>query len=114
MQNKRQIVFTNEFKKNLKNIAKKYRKIKSDLSPYITNLELGKTLGEQLQNIPYKVYKIRIPNHSNNKGKRSGFRLIYYLQLSDKILSQYIQKIYSKIFLILKLSILLNVTCKAR
>ncbi len=93
MQNNKKISFTSEFKKNLKSLAKKYKRIKSDLNPYIDDLKLGKILGEQLQGISLKVYKVRIPNSSAGKGKRAGFRLIYYLQLPNEII---LISIYSK------------------
>ena len=93
MQSRIKVSFTNEFKKNLKSLAKKYNNIKSDLTPYISNLEAGETPGDQIKGTDHIVFKVRLPNSSANKGKRSGFRLIYYLKLPDEII---LLSIYSK------------------
>ncbi|MFA7174703.1 MAG: addiction module antitoxin [Kiritimatiellia bacterium] len=97
MPSSRTILFTKEFKKNIKSLARQYRKIKSDLLPVITLLESGDLLGDQIKGVPYKVYKARIPNTSASKGKQGGFRLIYYLELSDHIV---LLSIYSKSVLV--------------
>ena len=93
MSSKRKVSFTHEFKKNVKNLAKKYRKIKSDLTPYLQRLESGELPGDQIQGINLQVFKARIPNGSANKGKQGGFRLVYYLKVEDEIT---LLTIYSK------------------
>ncbi len=93
MRHRVKVSFTNEFKKNLKSLAKKYNKIKTDLTPYISKLEAGETPGDQIKGTEHKVFKVRLPNSSANKGKRSGFRLIYYLKLPNEII---LLSIYSK------------------
>jgi mRNA-degrading endonuclease RelE of RelBE toxin-antitoxin system len=62
MKNDITILVTNEFKKNLKKLAKKYRNIKLDLNQYISVLQSGEIIGEQIIGIEHKVYKLRIPN----------------------------------------------------
>lgn len=74
MPSSRTILFTKEFKKNIKSLAKQYRKIKSDLLPVITTLESGDLLGDQIKGVPYKVYKARVPNTSASKGKQGTKR----------------------------------------
>ena len=93
MPSSRKVSFTKEFKKNLKSLAKRYRKIKSDLLPFVTALESGKLPGDQIKGIPFKVHKVRVPNTSAKKGKQGGFRLLYYLELPDQIT---LLSIYSK------------------
>jgi len=93
MPNSRKVSFTKEFKKNLKSLAKKYRKIRTDLTPYITQLESGELQGDQIPGIQHQVFKVRVPNQSAGKGKRGGFRLIYYLQVQDEVI---LLSIYSK------------------
>jgi mRNA-degrading endonuclease RelE of RelBE toxin-antitoxin system len=81
-----QILFSSEFKKNLKRLAKKYRHIKSDLSPLINQLQNGELPGDRIPGTHYVVYKVRVQNSDLKKGKRSGYRVIYYLQKHDAIL----------------------------
>lgn len=93
MQGRVKVSFTNEFKKNLKTLAKKYINIKTDVTPYIARLEAGETPGDQIKGTEHRVFKVRLPNSSANKGKRSGFRLIYYLKIPEEII---LLSIYSK------------------
>jgi mRNA-degrading endonuclease RelE of RelBE toxin-antitoxin system len=93
MQSSRRVLFTQEFKRNIKNLAKKYRSIRADLTPYITQLENGELPGDQIPGIEQHVYKVRVSNQSAGKGKRGGFRMIYYLKLKDEII---LLSMYSK------------------
>lgn len=83
MQNKPQkkikIVYTPEFKRNLRVLAKKYRHIRSDVQPVIKKLQAGEFPGDQIPGTGYTLFKVRIQNSDIGKGKRSGYRLIYYL-----------------------------------
>ena len=81
MQSKSQIhevVYTPEFKRNLRQLAKKYRHIKSDVQPIIEMLIRGETPGSQIQGIRYEVLKVRAKNSDATKGKSGGYRIIYY------------------------------------
>ena len=42
------IDLTPEYKRNLKKLAKKYRHIRSDISPIISDLQHGNILGDRL------------------------------------------------------------------
>ncbi|MEL6247168.1 MAG: hypothetical protein AAFY78_00645 [Cyanobacteria bacterium J06648_16] len=59
----------------------------------ITQLQAGNLLGDQVQGTGYAVFKVRIRNSDIKKGKRAGYRLIYYLIASDRII---LLTIYSK------------------
>ncbi|MFN8492043.1 MAG: type II toxin-antitoxin system RelE/ParE family toxin [Caldilineaceae bacterium] len=83
MPSKRVIHFTIEFKRNIRQLAKKYRHIKLDLQPVIEQLELGETLGDQVPGVGYRVYKVRILNSDIGKGKRAGYRMLYYLETDE-------------------------------
>ena len=48
------IEFTPEFKRNLRQLAKKYRRIKTDVQPLLDNLSQGVTPGDQVP-----VYSLR-------------------------------------------------------
>lgn len=75
-----EIQFTPEFKRNLRALAKKYWHIRSDVQPIIDQLQTGDFVGDQVPGIGYTIYKLRIRNSDLRKGKRAGYRLIYYLQ----------------------------------
>lgn len=70
------VSYSPEFKNNLKPLAKKYftlkQSIKSLEEDLIINPYLGESYGE-------KIYKVRLRDESKGKGKRGGFRLMYYL-----------------------------------
>lgn len=83
MPNKRELQFTIEFKRNVRQLAKKYPRIKSNLQPLIGQLEAGETPGDRVPGVRYLVYKARVPNFDSNKGKRSGYRLLYYCKIDN-------------------------------
>jgi len=88
-----EIVYTPEFKRNLRQLAKKYRHIKSDVQPIIQDLIQGRTPGDQIRGFQYEVFKVRAKNSDSAKGKRGGYRLIYYRPSSGPIV---LITIYSK------------------
>jgi mRNA-degrading endonuclease RelE of RelBE toxin-antitoxin system len=81
------------FTRNIRTLSKKYRNILDDIQPTIAQLENGEILGDQVIGVGYPVFKLRIKNSDNQKGKSGGYRLIYYLKTSDKIL---LLTLYSK------------------
>jgi mRNA-degrading endonuclease RelE of RelBE toxin-antitoxin system len=89
-----EISFTFEFKRNLRALAKKYRSIRSDIQPIIDQLENGDLPGDQIPGVNLTVFKVRIQNTDIRKGKRSGYRFIYYLKTREKI---FLVTIYSKL-----------------
>jgi mRNA-degrading endonuclease RelE of RelBE toxin-antitoxin system len=74
------------FQKNLRTLAKKYRSIRKDIQPIITQLEQGQILGDQISGIGYAVFKLRVRNSDNQKGKSGGYRLIYYVKTATGII----------------------------
>jgi len=88
-----EIVYTPEFKRNLRQLARKYRHIKSDVQPIIQDLIQGRTPGDQIPGIRYEVFKVRAKNSDAAKGKRGGYRIIYYQPSSGPIV---LITIYSK------------------
>jgi mRNA-degrading endonuclease RelE of RelBE toxin-antitoxin system len=71
------VVFTAEFKRNVRQLAKKYRQIKTDVQPLLDELAQGATPGDQIPGVRYTVFKIRVNNSASRKGKRGGYRIIY-------------------------------------
>lgn len=74
------------FKRNLRNLAKKYRSIRNDVQPIIEQLEKGELLGDRIPGIEYEVFKLRVRNSDIQKGKSGGYRLIYYLKTATIII----------------------------
>ena len=88
-----QVEFTPEFKRNIRQLAKKYLQLQADVQPVIAQLEAGQTPGTQIPKTGYTVFKVRIKNSDIQKGKRSGYRMIYYLKTPKTVL---LITIYSK------------------
>ena len=72
------IEVSSRFEKELKQLAKKYKKIKNDLILFKKNILNNPTLGTPLGN---DCYKIRIPNSSIPAGKSGGFRIITLVKI---------------------------------
>ncbi len=87
------IKVTREFQRKVRTLTKKYRRIQSDLQPVLDKLSKGDILGDRIQGTKAIVYKLQIKNNDIQKGKSGGYRLIYWLQLSDSIV---LLDIYSK------------------
>lgn len=79
------VVATPHFNRTFKRLRKKYPHIEADLHPLVHQLERGDTPGDQIQRVQFTVYKVRIPNSDARRGKRGGYRVIYYLQKADFI-----------------------------
>ncbi|WP_413171048.1 type II toxin-antitoxin system RelE/ParE family toxin [Anabaena azotica] len=88
-----QVEVTAKFKRNLSILAKKYRSIRKDIQPIIEQLQSGNLPGDQVSGIGYTIFKIRVKNSDIQKGKSGGYRLIYYLKTSTRII---LVTIYSK------------------
>lgn len=88
------IEYTSEFKRNLRALAKKYRSIRPDLESFIKNLKSGAVPGDQVKGVGHTIYKARIKNSDIQKGKRAGYRLIYWIKAPGNII---LVTIYSKL-----------------
>ncbi len=82
---------TDYFGKLIKKLAKKYPNIELDVDSFLDSIENVKDLGVALGN---NLYKARIKNTDNSKGKSGGYRLISYLLLTENNLT--LVYIYSK------------------
>ena len=83
-----QIDLTPEFKRNLHNLAKRYRNIRSDLQPVTQALENGNFEGDRITGMGegYVVLKVRVRNRDIQKGKSAGYRLIYQVESPTAVL----------------------------
>lgn len=88
-----EVRFTPEFKRNLRALAKKYRHIRADIRPLLTQLQAGEFPGDQVSGTGFVIYKVRVRNTDLRKGKRAGYRVIYYLRTQTQAI---LITIYSK------------------
>ncbi len=88
-----EIRLTPEFQRKLKNLAKKYRQIPTDIQPVLEQLQVGEFLGDRIPDIGFPVMKVRIRNSDTQKGKSGGYRLIYWISSTTLIV---LLDIYSK------------------
>jgi mRNA-degrading endonuclease RelE of RelBE toxin-antitoxin system len=86
-----EVVLTPDFKKALKQIAKKHRQILKDVDSLIDQLAENPAMGTDLGQ---HVYKIRLSISGTNKGKSGGARVITYVVLTGQIV--YLADIYLK------------------
>ena len=87
------IALTPRFKADLRDLNKRYRSIRTDLQPLIKQLQAGEIPGDRVTGLTYPVFKVRLKNSNIQKGKSSGYRVIYYLKTEEKIV---LTTIYSK------------------
>lgn len=60
------------FNRDLRNLSKKYRSIRSDVQPVIEQLQQGELPGDQISGTDRIVFKVRIRNSNIKKGKSGG------------------------------------------
>ncbi len=76
---------TAQFRKQLKRLVSKYYLLAGDMDELGHQLKTGQLPGDQIPNLAYEVYKVRLPNRSAKKGKSGGFRVIYYVKTQELI-----------------------------
>jgi mRNA-degrading endonuclease RelE of RelBE toxin-antitoxin system len=79
------------FDKSIKKLAKKYKNIKQDYQKLIKILNNNNHNAIDLGD---NFYKIRLQNTSINKGKSSGFRVVYFYKTNNNEI--YLLEIYTK------------------
>ena len=85
-----EVLYSDDFRKSAKKLSKRYKSLKKDLKIFTDSLESNPRQGTELL---VDIYKVRIRNSDNNKGKSSGYRIITYLITEYDIL---LVNIYSK------------------
>ncbi|MBW4515224.1 MAG: type II toxin-antitoxin system RelE/ParE family toxin [Timaviella obliquedivisa GSE-PSE-MK23-08B] len=86
---------TPEFQQSLRDLAKRYRSIRSDIQAVVQELQIGNFVGDRLTGIGegYVVLKTRVKNRDIQKGKSAGYRLVYQVESPTSVL---LLTIYSK------------------
>ncbi len=74
------LFFADEFKERIRTLAKRYRNIRKDLQPLIDELQSGNFIGDKIIGTGYTVLKVRLKNSDIQKGKSSGYRVIYQIK----------------------------------
>lgn len=69
---------TEAFEREAERLARKFPSLEVDVDLLTTQLEHGGRPGIRLTGIGYTSFKVRLPNRSARRGKRGGFRVIYY------------------------------------
>jgi mRNA-degrading endonuclease RelE of RelBE toxin-antitoxin system len=80
------VTFARKFSRDLKQLKKKYRSLREDLTPLIEQLQSGETPGDKIPDVGYTAYKVRLKSSDMSKGKAGGFRVIYYIKTETRIL----------------------------
>ncbi|MBW4525337.1 MAG: type II toxin-antitoxin system RelE/ParE family toxin [Phormidium tanganyikae FI6-MK23] len=88
-----QVRTSDRFEREIRQLAKRYRRIRIDIQPIIDQLESGELLGDQIPGMNYTLFKVRVKNSDVQKGKSGGYRIIYYLKTEAQIL---LVTLYSK------------------
>jgi mRNA-degrading endonuclease RelE of RelBE toxin-antitoxin system len=88
-----QVSTTDRFEAKVRQLGKRYRRIRLDIQPVIEQLESGELPGDQIPDLDYLLFKVRVRNSDAKRGKSGGYRVIYYLKTAAQIL---LVTIYSK------------------
>jgi mRNA-degrading endonuclease RelE of RelBE toxin-antitoxin system len=88
-----QVLASDKFDSEIRQLAKRYRRIRLDIQPILEQLESGELPGDQIPGMDYTLFKVRVKNSDIQKGKSGGYRVIYYLKTTTQIL---LVTIYSK------------------
>ncbi|CAA6810716.1 MAG: Addiction module toxin RelE [uncultured Sulfurovum sp.] len=84
------VLYSPTFKKSAKRLSKHYKSLKKDIQSFLDSLDDSPKQGSKLAE---GLYKVRIKNSDNNKGKSAGYRIITYSMVDDEI---FLVDIYSK------------------
>ena len=60
------------------------------MQPVIEQLQAGEVLGDRLSGLNIVVFKVRVKNSDIQKGKSAGYRLIYQVETSTRVILQQI------------------------
>jgi len=75
------------FEKQIRRLSRRYPQIRDDLKGFKSDFIRGIGRGDKIPGLKWNVYKARMKSTDMRRGKRGGFRIIYYLQtLKDVIL----------------------------
>lgn len=88
-----EVRISTRFESEVRQLAKRDRRIRIDIQPIINQLEAGELPGDQIPGMNYTLFKVRVRNSDAQRGKSGGYRIIYYLKTDTQIL---LVTLYSK------------------
>jgi mRNA-degrading endonuclease RelE of RelBE toxin-antitoxin system len=74
---------TETFQKSIKALKRKYPHVKDDLLSQIKALEEDPSAGDPIPGWNKEVWKVRVASSDVKKGKRGGYRLIYFWKAGE-------------------------------
>ena len=81
-----EFTYSEDFAKDFARLRKRYRRIEDDLAALEADMQHRNLRGVHMPGFGLPIYKVRMANRSARRGKRGGFRIVYYMQSSDTIL----------------------------
>jgi len=89
-----QVFSTAFFEKKIKDLSRKYRRIRYDFGDLIEELGKGPYAGDRIPGCIGPVFKCRMSSRDMQRGKSGGFRIIYLVRENEKAV--YLLTIYPK------------------
>jgi len=74
------------FTRSLRRLTRKCPRITNEVDNLVSQLEQDDRPGDKIPNVGYDVYKVRLGNPEAGRGKRGGFRVVYYIRRKDSML----------------------------
>ncbi len=84
---------TANFDREIEKLARKYPAVLDQVEHLIDELEEERRPGDKIPGTGFDVYKARLRNPSARRGKRGGFRVVYYVKSQSHVI---LITIYSK------------------
>ena len=83
---KTRVSFGDRFTNKLDRLERKYPSVTDEVGALVERLTTGERPGDKIPNIGYDVYKVGLKNPSARRGKRGGFRAIYYIHMTNHVI----------------------------
>jgi mRNA-degrading endonuclease RelE of RelBE toxin-antitoxin system len=87
------VVIADQFLRDARKLQKDYPHILQDVRALRMQLEADEKPGDRIKGLEYAAFKVRVKNSDVQRGKSGGYRVIYYLEMSDQVV---LITIYSK------------------
>jgi mRNA-degrading endonuclease RelE of RelBE toxin-antitoxin system len=88
------VEFSDRFKREVDALDRKFAGALEEVVEFVGKLKRGERPGDRIPKLGgHIVYKVRLPNPAARRGKRGGFRVIYYVERADRI---FLVTIYAK------------------
>ncbi len=78
--------FAKRFNRDLGRLERKYPHVADEVESLVARLKENDRPGDKIPGVGYDVYKVRLGNPSAGRGKRGGFRVVYYIRRKDSVL----------------------------